>query len=117
MLIIQEENKGGCPDDNRTGSTVVFDFDPMLLGLYEMGFLDTDDGITAEVSHVTGNGMEQTVFELERLGNNSKQVLTMSIENVVQVKVVFEKSGAVTHLKFCHPDKDTVTANFAAQAQ
>jgi len=113
VLIIQEDNDGDCPDDNRRGGTIAFDFVEPALAVYEMGFLNTDDGTSVKVLHIMDENITKTVLDLPVYGRNSKQTLKINIENVT----LFKKSGAVTHIKFCHYDKNITKAIAAAQLE
>lgn len=112
ILIIQEE---GCdsPDDNERGGMIVFDFFEPAELVYEMGFLDIEEEeSTVTISHLSNSGMTMTtVFDLRNLGDNSKQVLDINIDNVTQIKVTLGGSGAVTFIDFCY-NPDLVVPSF-----
>ena len=101
VLIIQEEDVD-IPDDNFQGGMIVFDFADPVEFVYGIGFLDVDEeDATVTVTHVTDEGLTMTVFEVPLLGDNSKQTLDIRIENVTQIKLSLDPSGAVTFLSFC----------------
>lgn len=103
VLIIQEED-APIPDDNFQGGMIVFDFAEPVKYVSAMGFLDVDEeAVTLTVSHMVEEGMTTTVLPVPQLGDNSKQTLDIGIENVIQMKLVLKRSGAVTFLSFC-PD-------------
>lgn len=106
VLIIQEEKDIDFPNDSHKGGTIMFDFVGPAVAVRDLGFLDTDDGIKVNVSQMAGNNMTEMVFDLPIYGENSKQTLEINIENVKQVMVTFEQSGAVTHISFCRPNSD-----------
>ena len=113
VLIVQEPN-APCPDDNKDGGVIVFDFFSPAQYVYEMTFLDVDDETTVEVIHETDSGLASTVFNLQLLGNNSKEVLEINLENVRQILVTFSRSGAVASIDFCYNPNDIPTAPPAA---
>ena len=101
VLIIQEEDSP-IPDDNFQGGMIVFDFAEPVDYVSAMGFLDVDEeGAKLIVSHLLEEGMMTSVLEIPQLGDNSKQTLEIGIENVIQIKLTLERSGAVTFLSFC----------------
>lgn len=103
VLIIQEDNsETNIPDDNASGGTIVFDFVVEAVSVNEIGILDLDEPTVVTVVHLTNLGMEETVIDLPRLGQNSAHTETINIEMVSQVRVDFAGSGAVTSISFCH---------------
>ena len=102
VLIIQQLDVA-IPNDNVDGGEIVFDFFTPAKMVYTMGFLDIDYATTVEVEHRTQMGIMSTVFDLELLGDNSKQELTIDIENVLRIKVKLTRSGAVTFISFGRP--------------
>ena len=113
VLIIQEPD-APCPDDNKDGGVIVFDFFSPAQLVYEMTFLDIDYETKVEVIHETDSGIESTVFDLPLLGDNSKQALEINLENVRQILVKFARSGAVASIDFCYDPNDIPTAPPAA---
>ena len=113
VLIIQEPSADpDCPDDNKEGGMIIFDFVEPAVLVYEMGFLDIDElQSTVVVSHITEIGMMTTQFDISPLGNNSKQTLEINIKDVKQIKVTFPGSGAVAFIDFCY-DPDTTPPPF-----
>jgi len=105
------------PGRAKDRGSMLFDFVGPVSAVYELGFLDVDDGTSVEVSHVTEKGVEETVLELELLGDSSEQILKINIENITQVKVVCKNICVVTHIKFCYYDEGVTTALAVAQSQ
>jgi hypothetical protein len=102
VLIIQEPGVD-VPDDNRNGGIITLDF-PLEGGQYvdEIGLLDIDYAMIVVVVYEDENGtIEEDTLDVPLLGNNSKQVLDINQERVRWIKVMFGRSGAVTHIKFC----------------
>jgi hypothetical protein len=65
--------------------------------------LDVDEKVTVEVLYnlTSGKMLNQNIMA-QILGDNSYQLLDINQSDVRQVKVVTEKSVAVTSLNFCH---------------
>jgi hypothetical protein len=100
-LIVQEPGES-CPDDNVDGGIITFDF-PFGSGHYvkEIGHLDIDYETIAFVATQTPNGFSEREIVVPPLGDNSYQVLEIVEGNVKWIKVVFERSGAITSITFC----------------
>ena len=102
VLIVQEPG-ADCPDDNVDGGMIIFDFEVPAEIVYSMGILDIDYASSLTVSHLVDGDMDETVFNLELLGDNSYQTVEINIENVKQIKLTLSRSGGVTSLSFCYP--------------
>jgi hypothetical protein len=103
-LIIQEVNANlSVPDDNGKAGTMEFNFNPLAEFVGEIGLLDVDEDIRVEVLYRSTDGLMMKMnFTAPVLGENSYQLLAINTPNVQQVKVVPQRSVAVTSLYFCH---------------
>jgi hypothetical protein len=63
--------------------------------------LDIDYETIAIVATQTPNGFSEREIVVPLLGDNSYQVLEIDEGNVKWIKVVFERSGAITSITFC----------------
>jgi len=101
VLIIQEPGTN-VPDDNVDGGTINFDF-PFANGLYvkELGILDADDVVTIVVVYLSSTGLEQREIAVPLLGDNSAQTIEIDQEGVKWIKIMLERSGAVSDITFC----------------
>jgi hypothetical protein len=71
--------------------------------LSEVGLLDADYVTTVEVVYKTSSGMlTKKNVQVPNNGDNSYQALSIDKPDVKQVKVVTERSIAVTSIAFCH---------------
>jgi hypothetical protein len=106
VLIIQEANKDlTVPDDNGKAGTMEFNFAPAASFVGNIGLLDVDENISVEVLYkLTPSTLTSTTayFTAPVLGDNSYQLLAINLPNVQQVKVIPQRSVAVTSLYFCH---------------
>jgi hypothetical protein len=103
-LIVQEvNNRPDVPDDAADGGTIPLDF-PDAGGKFvsEIGLLDIDEPTSVVVIYENEVGAHiEKVIAVPILGDNSFQVVKIDTERVRWIKVMMEKSGAVTYIKFC----------------
>lgn len=103
-LIIQEENKFmSIPDDNADGGVIIMDFTkPGGQYVKDLGLLDIDYDSFITVEYETASGSIASYdIVLPMLGDNSYQVVEIDQENVKWLKLNFDRSGAVTFIRFC----------------
>lgn len=108
VLIVQEKGVD-VPDDNADGGILTLDFPcPGGQYVYEIGLLDIDYATSVVVVYEKNDEGELDEYELTvpLLGDNSKQTLEINQDSVKWIKVMFSRSGAVTHVKFC-PKEET----------
>jgi hypothetical protein len=103
MVLIVDENGDGPginPDDAACGGTIVFTInDPSFITT--LGIIDVDDnGIPVQVIAKDAAGQNHTHLSPNNVGNNGLYKMTLNIPNVVEVRVRFPGSGAVSYLNY-----------------
>lgn len=103
-LIIQEKNDNlAIPDDNVHGGTIEFSFEPYAVFVSDIGLLDVDYKTSVVVIYKTSRGViTKKTIRVPNLGDNSYQLLPINLSNVKQVKVIMERSAAITSISFCY---------------
>lgn len=104
-LIIQEKNKFmSIPDDNVDGGIIVMDFiQPGGQYVKELGLLDIDYNSKIIVEYEVSPGkIASRTIHIPMLGDNSFQVVEIDQDNVKWLKLVLDRSGAVTYISFCN---------------
>jgi hypothetical protein len=106
VQIIQEVNANlSVPDDNGKAGIMEFNFAPLAETVGEIRLLDVDETVRVEVLYRSTDGsMMKKNFTAPVLGDNSYQLFETNMSNMQQVKVVPQRSVAVTSLYFCHRD-------------
>ena len=112
ILILSEDGDASDPDDNAGGGTLVFEFDSPAT-VDSIGLLDIDD--TSNVVHLydADDNLLASV-NAANVGNNGFQRLTLGVDNVSRMEIVFVGSGAVTDLQFCTDHASPVTYSLPA---
>lgn len=98
VLIISEDGDTSDPDDNAGGGTIRAQFDGLAF-VDSIGLLDIEepDGL------ITFYGEDDSVIaeiEIDALGDNSLQQVSLGVENVSYLDIFFPGSGAITELAF-----------------
>jgi hypothetical protein len=108
-LIIQELNDPmSIPDDNVDGGKMVFDFNPKATYVKDIGLLDVDYKTSIIITYMPESGKtKEKTISVPLLGDNSYQLLSIDTDNVVQLVVAMQRSGAVTSITFCYPEVPT----------
>jgi len=110
-LIIQEPNdRLDIPDDNVNGGEIAFWFEPKADYVYSIGILDVDDPVKITVYYMDEYGKLLTkIIDVEILGDNSYQVVSIETANVKEIVVQMRRSSAITYLHFCPGKEDIPT--------
>jgi hypothetical protein len=105
VLIVQERNQNmDIPDDNVSGGSIIFDFEPEAQFVSKIGLLDVDYKTSISVLYKTQSGKvtRKTIKAPPILGDNSYQELPINMANVSRVTLTMERSGAVSSISFCY---------------
>jgi len=99
LLIVQEPGSP-CPDDNKNGGFITFEF---KWGQYvdSIGLVDIDYKTTITVAYKSKYGLKYYDINVPELGDNSKQTVDIKQKDVVWLKLNFTRSGGVSFIKFC----------------
>ncbi|WP_149498802.1 SdrD B-like domain-containing protein [Roseiconus lacunae] len=107
VLIISEDGDQSDPDDDYKGGVITFSFDqPVDINHLDVLDIDVDEhgGSILTVTTTTGT---QTIA-ISVAGNNSVQRIQVDVSNVVEMKVDFVSSGAITELKYSTSDSEVI---------
>jgi hypothetical protein len=88
------------PDDEATGGNVFFDFD-FDVHVEELTFIDVDGLEASWVQGIDSNNNIVGTIPLANLGDNSRQTISIDLDNVRRFKVHFGGSGSVAGFCFC----------------
>ena len=104
VLILSQDGSQSAPNDYASGGTFIFTFDtPRKIDKIQM--LDIDPHESAgKISAYDQYGTKLGSFSLLPLGNNSVQIIHISLQNVSRLEVYLQNSGALAALSFCDPD-------------
>jgi CSLREA domain-containing protein len=100
ILILSQDGDPTDPNDNREGGTITFDWDSPVR-LNQIGILDIDtyeDGSTVTTFDISGNVID--TYDLQTLGDNSFQIVSMDDIDVSRMEVFFSGSAAITEIDF-----------------
>ncbi|MGF1537979.1 MAG: phytase [Elainellaceae cyanobacterium] len=98
VLIISEDGDSSDPDDSAGGGTLTFEFDE-LVGELSVGLLDIDEsGSTITLFDASGSEIES--LDIEAMGDNSFQTVSLGEGDVARMEVFLARSGAVTDVSF-----------------
>lgn len=104
VLVIQEADTIYW-DDNGRGGDITFDFATPMKEVLSVGLMDIDSGGNPTTVSVTTSDGRTSMFEAMNYPDNSVQTITFDAVDVVQVKINFPSTGAVTSIAFCdEPD-------------
>lgn len=104
ILIISEDGNSANPDDNVGGGTIRVEFDE-LTQVNNIGLLDIDEVGSSVIFYSEDASVIDTV-EIESLGDNSLQELTVDVSNVARLDINLVGSGAITHLDYSATSND-----------
>ena len=88
----------------RAEGVITFDFSLSAEIVYAIGFLDIKryNNTNISVVHFDQHGaLATTLIVVDPLGNNSVQNVAINIKSVLQLRVNFGSSGAVTFISYC----------------
>lgn len=103
VLIISEDADPDDPDDNDSGGTMNFVFDPPAQEVTEVHFLDLDYDESGTVTAFDADGVEILSRPLLPLGNNSFQAVPIGAFSVGRLRISMSSSAAVSAIVFCGP--------------
>ena len=103
VLILSEDNDPSDPDDDAGSGMLVFSF-AQPVPIESVGILDIDGDeqigtVTAFDAEVGGAVI--TSVDMQALGNNSYQDVSLGVSGVRRLEVWFPSSGAVSSIVFC----------------
>jgi hypothetical protein len=102
VLMCQEDNDNpDIPDDASKGGVITFEFTSDVVEVTEIGLLDVSKGTEIIVETFDGTDMKAETVPVPRLGENANQTVSINKKNIVKLKVIMSKSGAVTFISFC----------------
>lgn len=104
-ILIVQENANGAPDD-AIGGVITFTFDRPT-SVDNLTVIDVDEN-GSNLTVVTLSGT--TVIPLQRLGDNSIEVIDVNMNDVISMTLDMVGSGGVCCLEYC---LDCVNLNFA----
>ena len=113
VLILSQDGDPTDPDDAREGGTITFDWDTPVR-VNQIGVLDVDtydDGTTVTTFDAAGNVIDS--YELQTLGDNSFQIVSMDDIDVSRMEVFFSGSSAITEIDFDNSYQNIGTVNVA----
>lgn len=114
MALVVQEKGVDVPDDSKNGGILTIDFpNPGGQYVYDIGLLDIDYETSVVVVYEKDEEGTLDEYELEVpiLGDNSYQTFEINKGSVRWIKVMFSKSGALTHCKFCPLEPKEPTAS------
>ena len=98
VLIISEDGDSADPDDNMRGGILRFEWDE-LTNIGSVGVLDIEEA-GSKIKLYDSNDMLIQVINIEGIGDNSIQDVSVGISGVTRMDVVFSGSGALTDINF-----------------
>lgn len=104
VLIIQDPGDTGRPKDNEGGGVISFEIDSSRVeSVKEIGLLSINNSdTTVKVSHFTSSGRKAPkMIEVDAMGANSFQTISIDREKVFQVDVNMGGQGAVAFITLC----------------
>lgn len=102
VLIISEDGDSIDPDDSAAGGAISFEFE-QLAQVTRVGLLDIEERGSTITFFDDDSSLIKTE-EIENLGDNSFQELTLDVEGVARMDINLAGSGAVTELEFLVPN-------------
>ncbi|MEM9358764.1 MAG: hypothetical protein AAGB04_21495, partial [Pseudomonadota bacterium] len=95
ILIISEDNDSSDPDD-AIGGTITFTFDNPSF-IYDIKAVDTEEGGTINLTLEDGSTQS---FVIPEIGDGDIQQVLIDVDNVVEMEIVLNGSGAIDDLCF-----------------
>lgn len=95
LLIISEDNDSSDPDD-AVGGTITFTFDNPSF-VYDIKAVDTEEGGTITLTLEDGSTQS---FDIPSIPDGAIQQVLLDVDNVVEMEIVLDGSGAVDDLCF-----------------
>ena len=95
VLIVSEDGDSSDPDD-AIGGTLTFTFDNPST-VFDLKVIDTEEGGTITVTLADGS---TETFDIPNLANGGVGQVLMNVENVVEMEVALNGSGAIDDLCF-----------------
>ena len=97
-LIISEDGDRADPDDNAAGGIINVKFED-LVSVNSIGLLDIDEPGSSLTFYDENSNLIETV-EIDSLGDNSFQEVTVDLDNVASFDINLTGSGAVTGIDY-----------------
>jgi hypothetical protein len=107
VLIISEDGDSNDPDDNAAGGVIDFDFDAPT-HVYAIDVIDTEEG--GKIEAFDANGVKIGEVAIPKIADGAVRTVVLNFDNVSELVVTLNGSGALDNLCYKPKDQDPMTA-------